>query len=78
MSLQHGPADRSQSTFKTQAGQAWRFSVTSDALAAVLILFVNIITLGVMYGKFDIGSCQTASTVTIVSYVSINVLSAIL
>lgn len=73
--------------FKAWGLQTWRFTITSGALAASLILLVNIITLAVMYGKFSednytitffTGSCQTASTVTIVSHVIINVLSTIL
>lgn len=77
----------SQKIFRIWALQAWRVTVSSGALAGVLILLVNVITLAVMYGRFQVadhaitffaGSCRTASSVTVVSHLIINILSTIL
>ncbi|KAB8228665.1 uncharacterized protein BDW43DRAFT_212429 [Aspergillus alliaceus] len=79
---QHSPP-----RIRTELREAWRFTVTSGALAASVILLVNVITLIVMYAKFGAedltvtfftGSCQTASRVTVASHLIINILSTLL
>ncbi|XHG01953.1 hypothetical protein AWENTII_005319 [Aspergillus wentii] len=67
--------------------RAWRFTIASGAMTGAIVLLANIITLAVIYGRFDVadhsitfftGSCKTASTVTTVAHVIINILSTIL
>lgn len=67
--------------------ETWRFTVASGALAAVVIMLINIITLAVVCAKypmeqnqisFFVGSCQTSRTVTIIAHLIINILSTIL
>ena len=76
-----------QSNVNSRALAAWRFTVASGALAGVVILLVNIITLAVMYSKHDAvnrsitfftGSCQKANNISIGAHVVINILSTIL
>lgn len=67
--------------------ETWRFTVASGALAAVVIMLINIITLAVVCAKypmennqvsFFVGSCDTTRTVTIIAHLIINILSTIL
>lgn len=67
--------------------EAWRFTVASGALAAVVIMLINIITLAVLCAKyptennrisFFVGSCHTTKIVTIIAHLLINILSTIL
>ncbi|KAJ5116229.1 hypothetical protein N7456_000577 [Penicillium angulare] len=72
---------------KLKGLQAWRFTVASGALAGILILLVNIITLGVVYGQSELvnnslalspGSCARARGASLGAHVIINILSTIL
>ncbi|KAI9930673.1 hypothetical protein ASPWEDRAFT_39575 [Aspergillus wentii DTO 134E9] len=72
---------------KKRALEAWRFTVTSGALAGALILIINITTLAVVCAKYSMvdesitiytGKCRTTRTVTTIAHVIINILSTIL
>jgi hypothetical protein len=72
---------------ETKALEAWRFIVTSGALAGIVILLINVITLAVMYGQhqtdrqsitFFTGSCDIAEKINTGAHLVLNVLSTIL
>jgi hypothetical protein len=78
---------RKQEAIKSTALESWRFIVTSGALAGIIILLINVITLAVMYGQhqtdkqsitFFTGSCSTAGKINTGAHLVINVLSTIL
>lgn len=72
---------------KSWTREAWRFTVASGALAAAVIMLINIITLAVICAKYPmennqvslfVGSCNTTRTVIIIAHLIINILSTIL
>jgi hypothetical protein len=76
-----------RSNVKPKALEAWRFIVTSGALAGIVILIINVITLAVMYGQhqadeqsitFFTGNCETAGKINTGTHLVINMLSTIL
>ncbi|KAJ5355450.1 uncharacterized protein N7496_012662 [Penicillium cataractarum] len=78
---------RRDQLLKQWGKEAWRYTVASGALAAMLILIVNVITLAVMYTKYSpdgdkitfyMGSCRTAKVLTSSSHLIVNVLSTVL
>lgn len=81
------PTRRAKQPIERLAQEAWRYTVASDALAAMLILIVNIITLTVMYAKYSLdgdqitfymGSCKRAKVLTTGTHLIVNILSTIL
>ncbi|CAG7945628.1 unnamed protein product [Penicillium nalgiovense] len=78
---------RSSGWLKTRALHAWRVTIASGALAALVILLINIITIAVICAKYPMsgngvafytGSCETTKVVTTVAHLIINILSTIL
>jgi hypothetical protein len=78
---------KKRSAMKSKALEAWRFIVTSGALAGIVILLINVITLSVMYGQhqtdrqsitFFTGSCDIAEKINTGAHLVLNVLSTIL
>ncbi|KAJ5151786.1 hypothetical protein N7492_010081 [Penicillium capsulatum] len=83
----HESSAKATPTMKSKALEAWRFTVASGALAGSLIFLINVITLAVMYGKYEsvdysitfhVGNCKTAKSTTIGAHIVINVLSTVL
>lgn len=86
------PSEESENTkgtsvLKLKVLEAWRFTVASGALAGIVILLINIITLAVMSGRYETvnssitfytGPCHNAKAITISAHVVINILSTIL
>lgn len=85
---QSAPEDsKLKAKLKLKGLQAWRFTVASGALAGILILSVNIITLGAVYGQSELvnnslalpaGPCGRARATSLGAHVIINILSTIL
>lgn len=67
--------------------EAWRLMLSGGAVAGIIVLLVNLITLIVVYAKYQVvdhavtlftGSCTTTSNTIIGLHLAINVLSSIL
>lgn len=79
--------DSRRGWLKTSVLNAWRVTVASGTLAALIILLINTITICVICTKYPMsrngvafytGSCETTKMVTTVAHLIINILSTIL